>query len=125
MLEVEELTVSGLHGISFSVAAGEIVGIAGVAGNGQTELLAAIAGMIPMRGSLRIGGHEAASLDVDGRRALGLAHIGEDRLGMALIVEFTAEENIILGDQRRPPFARGWRAALAAITATARQRMRD
>ena len=125
VLEVEALTAPGLRDVSFSVRAGEIVGIAGVAGNGQSELLAAIAGMIPMRGSLRFAGYEAASLDVDARRALGLAHIAEDRLGMALIAEFTAEENAILGDQRRPPFARGWFAAPAAITEAARRRMQD
>ena len=125
VLEVEELTAPGLHDISLSVGAGEIVGIAGVAGNGQSELLAAIAGMIPMRGSLRIAGHQAAALDVDARRALGLAHIPEDRLGMALIAEFTAEENAILGDQRRPPFARGWLAAPGAINEAARGRMEE
>jgi len=125
VLEVSGLTAPGLHGIGFSVRAGEIVGIAGVAGNGQTELLEAIVGIIPVSGSLRIAEHEAGSLGVDERRALGLAHIAEDRLGMALIADFTAEENLILGDQRRPPFARGWRAAPAAITAAARQRMQD
>jgi simple sugar transport system ATP-binding protein len=125
LLEVEELTASGLHGISLSVGAGEIVGIAGVAGNGQSELLVAIAGMIPMRGSLRIAGHQAAGLDVDARRALGLAHIPEDRLGMALITEFTTKENAILGDQRRPPFARGWLAVSGAITEAARRRMEE
>ena len=103
MLEVEALAASELHNISFSIGAGEIVGIAGVAGNGQSELLAAIAGMIPMRGSLRVAGHQATALDVDARRALGLAHIPEDRLGIALIAEFSAEENAILGDQRKPP----------------------
>jgi simple sugar transport system ATP-binding protein len=125
LLEVEELIAPGLHDVSFSVGAGEIVGIAGVAGNGQSELLAAIAGMIPMRGSLRIAGHQAAARDVDARRALGLAHIPEDRLGMALIAEFTTEENAILGDQRRPPFARGWLAAPGAITEAARQRLEE
>jgi general nucleoside transport system ATP-binding protein len=125
VLEVEELIAPGLSGISFSVRAGEIVGIAGVAGNGQSELLAAIAGIAPMQGSLRIAGHEAASLDVDARRGLGLAHIAEDRLGMALVTEFTAEENAILGDQRRSPFARRWFSAPAAITAAARRCMAD
>jgi ABC-type uncharacterized transport system ATPase subunit len=125
VLEVEELTAAGLHDVSFSVGAGEIVGIAGVAGNGQSELLAAIAGMIPMRGSLRIAGHEAAALDTDARRALGLAHIAEDRLDMALIAEFTAEANVILGEQRRPRFARGWLAAPRAITEAARRRMEE
>jgi general nucleoside transport system ATP-binding protein len=119
VLVVEQLTAQGLHDVDFSVGAGEIVGIAGVAGNGQSEPLAAIAGMIPTRGSLRIAGHQAAALDVDARRALGLAHIPEDRLGIALIVDFTAEENAILGDQRTPPFARGWLAAPGAITEAA------
>jgi ABC-type uncharacterized transport system ATPase subunit len=54
VLEVKDLTAPALHGVSFSGAAGEVVGIAGVAGNGQTELLEAIVGMIPARGSLRI-----------------------------------------------------------------------
>jgi general nucleoside transport system ATP-binding protein len=125
VLEVEELSGPGLRGVSFSVGAGEIVGIAGVAGNGQSELLASLAGMIPMRGSMRIAGHEAATLDVDARRALGLAHIPEDRLGLALIAEFTAEENAILGEQRKPPFAGGWFAAPTAITDAARQRMEE
>ena len=125
VLEVEGLTGPGLHDVTFSVSAGEIVGVAGVAGNGQSELLAAIAGMIPARGSLRIAGHEAASLDADGRRGLGIAHIPEDRLGMALIAEFTSEENFILGDQRRPPFARGWIAAPAALTEAARRSMEE
>jgi simple sugar transport system ATP-binding protein len=56
VLEAEELTAEGPRGVSPSVGAGEIVGIAGVAGNGQSELLAAIAGVIPMRGSLRAPG---------------------------------------------------------------------
>jgi general nucleoside transport system ATP-binding protein len=125
LLEVERLTAPGLHGVSFAVCAGEIVGVAGVAGNGQSELLAAIAGTTPIAGSLRIAGQEAALLDVDARRALGLAHIAEDRLGTALIAEFAAEENTLLGDQRRPPFARGWFAVPGAITAAARRQMQD
>jgi general nucleoside transport system ATP-binding protein len=125
VLEVEELTGPGLHDVTFSVGAGEIVGVAGVAGNGQSELLAAIAGMIPAHGSLRIAGHEAASLDAEARRGRGLAHIPEDRLGMALIAEFTGEENFILGDQRRPPFARGWIAAPGALTEAARRSMEE
>ncbi len=99
LLEVEGLRAPGLHGVGFTVSAGEIVGVAGVAGNGQSELLAAIAGMIAMRGSLRIAGIEATALDIDARRSLGLA--------------------------RRPPFARGWFAAPTAITAAAQRHMRD
>jgi general nucleoside transport system ATP-binding protein len=93
VLEVEELTGPGLHDVSFSISAGEIV--------------------------------EAASLDADGRRGLGIAHNPEDRLGMALIAEFTGEENFILGDQRRPSFARGWIAAPGGSTEAARQSMEE
>ncbi len=124
-LEVAALTASGLRGIGFSVRAGEIVAIAGVAGNGQSELLAALAGTIPMRGSVRIGGREASRRDAAGRRALGLAHIPEDRLGMGLIVEFTAAENFVLGDQRAAPFARFRLTAPTAIARAARARMAD
>jgi ABC-type uncharacterized transport system ATPase subunit len=125
VLEVENLTAPGLIGISLSVRAGEIVGIAGVAGNGQSELLAGIAGVIPTVGSVRIAGHQAGGLDVAARRQLGLAHIAEDRLGAALIADFSAEESAILGVQRKPPFARGWFSAPSAITAAARRLMRD
>jgi general nucleoside transport system ATP-binding protein len=124
-LEVEGLTVWGVHDVGLTVRAGEIVGIAGVAGNGQSEFLEAVVGMIPMRGSLRIAGHEAAALGIDARRGLGLAHIPEDRLGMALIAEFTAEENLVLGDQRRAPFAHRWLAAPAAISEAARRLLQD
>jgi general nucleoside transport system ATP-binding protein len=130
MLEVTGLAANGASGaslrdIAFRVHAGEIVGVAGVAGNGQSELLAALAGVIPMRGSLRIAGDEAGHLGVAARRALGLAHIPEDRLGTGLIGEFTAAENAILGDHRRPPFCRGVLAAPQAIADMAARRMRD
>jgi general nucleoside transport system ATP-binding protein len=125
MLDVVGLTAAGLHNISFSVRAGEIVGVAGVAGNGQSELLAAIAGLIPSAGSIRIASHEARHLDVASRRALGLVHIAEDRLGLGLIGEFTAAENLILGDHRRSPFARGWLTAPAAIAAAAVRQLQE
>lgn len=127
MLEVDGLAAESggvkLRDIDLRVHAGEIVGIAGVAGNGQSELLAALTGTIRVQGSVRIGGCEAGHLDTAARRALGLAHIAEDRLALSLIAEFTAAENTILGDQRRPPFARGWLAAPAAIAAAARRQM--
>ncbi|HEV2303744.1 MAG TPA: ABC transporter ATP-binding protein [Stellaceae bacterium] len=131
VLAVDELSAEGgpdgvsLAGISFTVGAGEIVGVAGVAGNGQSELLRALAGIMPMTGRLGIGGVAAAHLDVEGRRALGLAHIPEDRLLAGLVSEFSAEESAILGDQRRLPFARGCFAAPDAITAAARRYIAD
>jgi general nucleoside transport system ATP-binding protein len=130
MLEVAARFASGVNGagpcdIGFAVHSGEIVAIAGVAGNGQSELLAALAGMIPMRGSLRIAGRQAAHLGVAARRALGLAAVPQDRLDFGLIGEFTAAENTVLGDHRQPPFARGWLTAPMAITAAAARQMRD
>ena len=130
-LEVEALSAAGgpdgvaLSGIGFAVNAGEIVGVAGVAGNGQSELLAALAGIVPIAGGLRIAGVAAAHLDVAGRRALGLGHIPEDRLAAGLVAEFSAEENAILGDHRRPPFARGPLSSPAAIAAAARRAIAD
>jgi simple sugar transport system ATP-binding protein len=129
-LEVAGLGADGVSGVSirdigFRVREGEILGVAGVAGNGQSELMAALAGLIPMRGSLRIARYEAAHLDVRARRALGLAHIPEDRRGMGLIGEFSAAENAILGDHRRPPFARRGFAVPAAITDIAARHIRD
>jgi general nucleoside transport system ATP-binding protein len=131
VLEVEGLAADGgpdgvaLCGVSLAVHSGEILGLAGVAGNGQSELLLALAGILPASGDLRIGGVKAAHLGVAGRRALGLAHIPEDRLAAGLVPEFSAEESAVLGDQRRPPFAQGPFAAPAAITAAVRRYMAD
>ena len=131
MIEAAGLATTGevdrasLCDIGFQVRGGEIVGVAGVAGNGQSELLAALAGMIPMRGSVRIAGHEAGHLGVAERRALGLAHILEDRLGTGLITELTAAENAVLGDHRQPPFSRGGLTMPQAIADAAARHMRD
>jgi general nucleoside transport system ATP-binding protein len=130
MLEVTSLATTNANGVNlcdigFLVRGGEIVGVAGVAGNGQSELLAALAGMIPMRGSVRIAGHEAGHLGVAARRALGLAHIPEDRLGTGLITELTAAENAVLGDHREPPFSRSGLTMPEAIADVAARRIRD
>lgn len=108
MLEVENLVVTDgkvprVKGISFSVRAGEIVGIAGVAGNGQSELLEAISGMRDQQsGVVRLNG-QALSLEGDDgaarARAAGLAHVPEDRLRMGLVTSFAEWENSILGYQ--------------------------
>ncbi len=110
VLEVRDLEVMGeqgvprVKGISFDVRAGEIVGIAGVAGNGQSELLDALAGIrAPSRGEILLrgvpitGGAQA--------RRLHLAHVPEDRLRVGLVKGFTAYENAILGYQTEPEYA--------------------
>jgi general nucleoside transport system ATP-binding protein len=105
-LEAEAMTlvdpdgVKRVDGVSFRVCAGEIVGIAGVAGNGQSELIEALVGLRPLRtGTIRIGGTDATSLSVAARRRLGLGHVAEDRLRSGAIAAFSAAENALLGRQ--------------------------
>jgi general nucleoside transport system ATP-binding protein len=96
--------------VSFEVRAGEIVGIAGVEGNGQTELIEALAGLVPqshIRGSVTFGGRELRSLTARRRREIGIAHVPEDRHRRGLLLEFSLAENAILGVHYRPPAASG------------------
>jgi len=103
LLVTDDFKVPRVKDVSFSVRAGEIVGIAGVAGNGQSELLEAIAGMRDQQaGSVRVNGQMLALEGDDGAaraRAAGLAHVPEDRLRMGLVTNFSAWENSILGYQ--------------------------
>ncbi len=111
MLEVEDLVVTDdfkvprVKHVSFSVRAGEIVGIAGVAGNGQSELLESISGMRDQQsGVIRLNGTPLSLEGDDGAsraRAAGLAHVPEDRLRMGLITNFSEWENSILGYEDR------------------------
>jgi len=99
-----------LDGVSFDVRAGEIVGIAGVEGNGQRELIEAIAGLVdPARisGDVTFEGQSLAGLDARARRERGIAHIPEDRHRRGLLLEFTLDENVILGVHYRPPVTSG------------------
>ncbi|GAO75386.1 ABC transporter [Meiothermus ruber H328] len=93
-----------LNGVSFQVRAGEIVGIAGVEGNGQTELVEAITGLRPYQGTIR---YQGQTLKPNARlvREWGVSHIPEDRNLRGLVLDFTTRENLILGDHYRPPYA--------------------
>lgn len=97
-----------VKGIDFKVHAGEIFGIAGVQGNGQTELIEAIAGLRkPKSGTVTVG-----NLDITGKkprfvREAKVSHIPEDRHKMGIILPFTIEENVAFGSHYRPPFAGG------------------
>jgi simple sugar transport system ATP-binding protein len=97
-----------LDGIDLEVRAGEIVGIAGVSGNGQSELLQVLAGIrIPTGGRLTVCGQvldAAHPIDPAGMRALGLAHVPEDRRRQGMVGAFRASETAILGYQSLPPF---------------------
>jgi simple sugar transport system ATP-binding protein len=111
VLEVENLEVRDragvprVKGVSFTVRAGEIVGIAGVAGNGQSQLLEALAGIRPIHGG-RIGIKGQPLAGYGHGRAAGLGHVPEDRLRMGLVRDFAAYENAILGYHLDPDYSR-------------------
>jgi general nucleoside transport system ATP-binding protein len=116
MLVVENLSVKDDRGltavrdVSFQVRAGEIVGIAGVDGNGQTELIDALTGLRkPDSGRVLVGGDEVTSASVREHLDEGLGHIPEDRQRRGLVLEFTLAENLAFFAYRRPPVSRfGW-----------------
>ncbi len=116
----DALGVTRLAGVSLELRAGEIVGIAGVSGNGQSELLDALAGLlVPQQGMLRVAtdaGQQVAReftprdwLDPATARALRIAHVPEDRQQRGLVLPFAAWESAVLGYQTRPRYDRaGW-----------------
>jgi simple sugar transport system ATP-binding protein len=113
-LSVRNLTVKDSRGVvmvdnvSFDVRSGEIVGIAGVAGNGQSELLEAITGIRkPTSGEIWINGQNVAGLDPAELRGIGVAHIPEDRHHMGLVLPFEESQNAILGYHRDERYGKG------------------
>ncbi len=136
VLEVSDLRVRNefgverLKGISFNVRAGEILGIAGVAGNGQSELLEVLGGICTGTGSIKVHGDE---LDLTGnhsdgqsRRARGIAHVPEDRQRLGLIMDFMAWENACFGYHHDPKYQKNWLMMdNAAILADAAAKMEN
>jgi simple sugar transport system ATP-binding protein len=108
-LDVQNVTVKGEHGnavkgVSFQVRAGEIVGIAGVEGNGQNQLVEAITGLrAPESGTITYLGRAAHG--VRGVEAAGVSYIPEDRNERGLVLDMTTAENYMLGEHDRAPFA--------------------
>ncbi|MEZ2130226.1 MULTISPECIES: ABC transporter ATP-binding protein [unclassified Sinorhizobium] len=130
VLSVRNLTVTDNRGVtmvdnvSFDVRAGEIVGIAGVAGNGQSELLEAIAGIRkPAAGEILLDGQSIERADPARLRELGLAHIPEDRHHMGLVLKFEEYENAMLGYHRDPKYGQGLLLDLEAIRKDAMQKI--
>ena len=107
MLDVQNLTVIGnrrtavVNGVSFRIAPGEILGIAGVEGNGQTELIEALAGLRDATGIITLGGRDLLPLSVRERGNAGLSHIPEDRHERGLVLDYSIADNLILGQQHR------------------------
>jgi general nucleoside transport system ATP-binding protein len=113
MLVIDRVTVAGdrrsvaVRDATLVVRAGEIVGLAGVAGNGQRELAEAVAGLRPVSsGAVTLNGRALGTATVRERIDAGLALIPEDRLGMGLVGAMTAADNLILKSYRRAPLSR-------------------
>jgi general nucleoside transport system ATP-binding protein len=104
--------IERLRDVSLTLHAGEILGIAGVAGNGQTELLEALAGMRPAEGTIHLRGVPIGAQDAAAMRRLGIAHVPEDRLRHGLVAAFEAQHSAILGYHRDP----AWRRALGLFS---------
>ena len=116
VLSVSGLEVLGehdrpvVHDAAFDVRAGEIVGVAGVAGNGQTEMIEALTGLRPVeRGVVTLSGTDITHAEVAARRAAGLAYIPEDRHVVGTTSHATVSENLLMGHHREDDVAaRGW-----------------
>jgi simple sugar transport system ATP-binding protein len=116
LLELRNVSVNDDRGlpavreVSFDVHAGEIVGLAGVEGNGQSELIEAITGLrAPDSGEVVVGGRTITHPTARKMLDAGIGHIPEDRQRRGLVLEFTIAENIALHDYNRPPDSKwGW-----------------
>jgi len=128
VLSVSELTVPGtlaptdggsrnaVEGISLEVRAGEILGIAGVQGNGQTELCEAIMGLRPAAtGSVRLDAGDITHATPRNRLRAGIAYIPEDRREDGIVADFSVADNLVLDTYDRPPIARGIAMDLPAV----------
>ena len=107
---IDERGIEKVRGVSFEVRAGEIVGIAGIDGNGQTELIDAMTGLFPIEsGTVRLGDRDVTDESAHQHLEAGLGHIPEDRQRRGLVLEYSIAENMALHDYRSPPASRfGW-----------------
>ena len=116
----------GLRGVSLAVRAGEILGVAGVDGNGQTELAEALAGLRPCTaGRVRIQGCDCTGASPSRFIAAGLGHIPQDRQHMGLVLDLSVAENLILQQHAEPPFARRATMDRGAVASHADRLMRE
>ena len=127
VLDVEGLSAFDDHGqaalndVSFQVKAGEILGVAGVQGNGQTELCEALIGLRPVTaGSVLLDGKDLTQATARDRLRAGFGYVPEDRQEDGLVSDFSVAENLVLDVYDRPPFASGIALNLDAIGANAK-----
>ena len=126
VFEIRDLVVrddrglAAVNGVSLDVRAGEILALAGVQGNGQTELVEAIAGMRPVEsGTITLNGHDITNASPRKVLDAGLGHIPEDRQRNGLVMSMTVADNLVLNTPRRAPFAKRGTRNLAAVNANA------
>ncbi|SED06636.1 simple sugar transport system ATP-binding protein [Streptomyces sp. 3213] len=108
VLDVRDLTTDAVHDVGLTVRAGEIVGIAGVAGNGQSELIEALAGLRPVAsGQVSLKGRDITHASATERRAQGLAYVPEDRHAVGTAPAATVADNLAMGHHRTSLSAKG------------------
>ena len=132
VFEIRDLVVRddrglvAVNGVSLDVRAGEIMALAGVQGNGQTELVEAIAGMRPVEsGSITLNGRDITNASPRAVLDAGLGHIPEDRQRDGLVMSMSVADNLILNTPRRAPFARRGSRNLGAVNANAERLVKD
>ena len=115
-----------LHDVSLEVRSGEILGVAGVSGNGQRELAEVIAGLRPATaGAVLLNGADMTSASVRHRIEQGLAYIPEERMHDAVVQNFSVAENLILQSHTEPPYSNGFFLDFAAIAKRSKQLVSD
>jgi simple sugar transport system ATP-binding protein len=132
VLKVEGLRVNNpagravVGGVSFEVRSGEIVGVAGVQGNGQTELCEAIMGLQPVaEGSIHVGDRDLTGARTRVVLESGVSYIPEDRLEDGIVVGFSLSDNLVLDIYNRPPYASGLALHLDVIRESAAKHMEE
>jgi ABC-type uncharacterized transport system ATPase subunit len=132
VLDVADLVVKddrgldALRGVSLTIRGGEIVGIAGVDGNGQRELVESIVGLRrPERGAISLKGKDITRAPARETIAAGVSHVPEDRHRRGLVLEFDIAENLVLGDHIRHPYSDWGVMHAGVVSETARKRIHD
>jgi ABC-type uncharacterized transport system ATPase subunit len=131
VLDVRDLSVAGERGeqsvrdVSFEVRAGEILGVAGVQGNGQTELCEALMGLRPSTGSVHLDGTDLSHASTRDRLRAGIGYVPEDRSEDGIVGDFSVADNLVLDVYDRPPYANGIALNLDAIRESAVRRVEE
>lgn len=126
LVVVDDAGVVRVDGVNVELRAREIVGLAGVSGNGQSELLETLAGMRePQSGTVMLKGQNLAGVSPRGRRKRGIAHVPEDRIRDGIVGTFSAQANALLGDQGNPRYQRAGLLRSSVIRDDCERRMKE